>query len=438
MKPPAVRPERQRRWWLALATFCAAGLILGGWAWWRDRSYRDAITNIELEMANGRFSAAARDLNALLAQEPDSDEAAVLLGRCEKERGRTKAAAEALARVAPGSPFAHQAILARMRLAHDQGKFSIAEQIISDAAADPRNDRSHVRFLLVPIYSQLGRLEEAKRLIEERWEHLRETGEGASEPAIDLVRQHIELDFKPNPVEDVRTYLDQASQMARDDDRVWLGRANLAIRTGDYAEAKRWLDECRRLRPLDVPVWSSWLRLGIASGRIDVVREALAHLPAAESNPAQLHRLNAWLSAWRGDVESERCELDGLLAADPADLTALDRLVQLAEKAGQPARAAELRRKQADIKRLIARYEKLYDRCQPIRDAVEMAEIAGQLGRTFEARIFLTLAISEDPERALLREDLTRLSQRSVASANGGRTLAEVIDVANAAHELAQ
>jgi tetratricopeptide (TPR) repeat protein len=386
-------------------------------------------------MANGRFASAARDLNALLAREPDSDEAAVLLGRCEKERGRTEAAAKALERVAPGSPFAHQAILARMRLAHDQGQFSIAEQIIRDAADDPRNDRSHVRFLLVPIYSQLGRIEEAKRLIEERWEHLRETGEGAAEPAIDLARMHIELDFKPNPVDDVRAYLDQAAQMAPDDDRVWLGRANLAIRTGDYAEAKRWLDECGRRRPLDVAVWSSQLRLGVASGRLGAVQEALSRLPAAESTPEQIRRLKAWLAARRADARSEQRELEGLLAVDPADLPALERLVALAEKAGQLARAAELRRKHAEIERLRARYEKLYDRKQPIRDAVEMAEIAEQLGRTFEARIFLTLAISADHERDDLVRKLKRLQPTSRTAADGGKTLGELIEVASTVHQ---
>ena len=48
---------------------------------------------------------------------------------------------------------------------------------------------------------------------------------------------HIELTFKPNPIENVRAYLDQASKLAPDDDRVWLGRANLAIRTGNYDDA---------------------------------------------------------------------------------------------------------------------------------------------------------------------------------------------------------
>ena len=57
---------------------------------------------IELEMANGRFGIAARELNKLLERDPGDGEAAILLGRCEQERGRLTAAAEALARVAPG------------------------------------------------------------------------------------------------------------------------------------------------------------------------------------------------------------------------------------------------------------------------------------------------------------------------------------------------
>ena len=143
--------------------------------------------------------------------------------------------------------------------------------------------------------------------------------------------------------------------------------------------------------------------LGHRDQPIDVVRQALEHLPAEDSTSAQVHRLKAWLAAKRGDVATERRELERLLAEDPADLTALDRLAQLAEKAGQPAQAAELLRKKAEIDRLRARYEKLYDRNQPIRDAEEMASLAEQLGREFEARVFLTVAISEEPEREEVR-----------------------------------
>ncbi len=297
---------RRRRWWLTLSFLSASGLLWGGLAWWDDHHYRDAIARIELEMANGRFNVAARHLGDLLRQEPEAEEAAVLLGRCHKEGGRIRDADAAFARVAPGSPFAHQAILARMRLAHDQGRFARAEEIIAEAAADPRNDGPYTRFLLVPIYGQLGRLDEARRLIEERWQELRRIGEGGSAPTIDLVRMHIELDLKPNRVEDMRAYIDRASSLSPNDDRVWLGRANLQIRTGDLADARRWLDACRLRRPEDAAVWAARLRLGLASGRVEDVNEALTHLPAERSTPGQIDRLEAWLAARRGDEDAER------------------------------------------------------------------------------------------------------------------------------------
>ena len=131
-----------------------------------------------------------------------------------------------------------------------------------------------------------------------------------------------------------------------------------------------------RRRPDDPAVWRSRLTWGIATNQIDVVQQALTHLPAENSNPAHVHRIKAWLASRRGDDETERRELQLLLEADPADLPAMDRLIRLADQAGQPAQAEGLRRQKADIERLQARYEKLHERNQPIRDAAEMARLA--------------------------------------------------------------
>ncbi len=89
--------------------------------------------------------------------------------------------------------------------------------------------------------------------------------------------------------------------------------------------------------------------------------------------------------------------------------------------------ATELSRKKAEISRLRARYERLFNRQQPIRDAVEMAQLDEYLDRVFEARVFLTLAMSAAPERKDLRRDLERLSQSSRKVANDGKTLADVL-----------
>jgi len=62
-----------------------------------------------------------------------------------------------------------------------------------------------------------------------------------------------------------------------------------------------------------------------------------------------------------------------------------------------------------------------------MRDAEEMARLAEQLGRGFEARVFLSLAISNEPEREDLRRDLSRLSQSSAAVGERGQTLAQIL-----------
>ena len=114
----------------------------------------------------------------------------------------------------------------------------------------------------------------------------------------------------------------------------------------------------------------------------------MSHLPGNELSAASRHRTNAWLAAQHGDVAAETSELELLLAADPADMTALDRLAELAEKAHQPARAAELVRTKAEIARQLARYQKLNDRNQPIRDAEELARLAEALGHRSNPAFF--------------------------------------------------
>ena len=380
------------------------------------------MAEIESEIVAGRYAIGCRNLEKLLSWAADPNGRIVyLLGSCELARGRNHVAGETWARVMPGAAFSARAIEGRMHLFQESGQLAAAEQLIIDASLDPRGDRTALLVLLVPIYSEQSRVDEAERLIEDRWEYLNASGEGALEPAIKLVRQHIELTFKPPPVETVRASLEQAAKLAPDDDRVWLGRANLSIRTGAVDEAQRWLDACQRRRPDDVPVWRARLSWGIATNRIDVVKNAVAHIPDWESSPARFHRLNAWLAVHQGDVANERRELELLVAADPADVSALGRLAELAELERQPARAADFVRKKADVSRLRARYLKLHDRVQPIRDAAELARLAEQLGRRFEARVFLTIALSEDRARGDLRQDLRRLTERRATSSRKQR-----------------
>ncbi len=150
-----------------------------------------------------------------------------------------------------------------MHILLESGQLAAAERLVTQAALDPRNDRTALLVLLVPMFSKQGRIDEAERLIEQRWEYLNKAGNGALEAAIKLVQQHIELALKATPVE-----------------------------------------------------------------------------------------------------------------TDP----------------------------------LLARYRELHARQQPYRDAVEAAHLAEQLGRRFEARAFLTIALMEEPAREDLQHNLERLS----------------------------
>jgi tetratricopeptide (TPR) repeat protein len=395
----------------------AGGIVWIGWTWWSVRQFRAAMTLVDSEMATGRFGAAARDLEQVLAGNPSAGEAAYALGMCEQKRGRNLEADQAWARVAPGSRFLHRAVLARLQLFHDTGRLAMAERLIVDAARDPRNDRTALMVLLVPVYSEIGRSREAAWLIEDRWNDLYHKGEATPDESIKLVRLHIELTWAPPVVENLRPYLDQAGRLAPNDDRVWLGKASLALQTGQPDEAGRWLDACERLRPADRAVRRARLLWAMAANRPDVVQYVLNALPADEWEraPDELHRVNAWRFSRRGDAAAERQALERLITDSPADVMALDRLIELAEKDGRSDQAAELVRKKAEIARARARYQKLNDRTQPMRDAEELADLAEQLGRRFEAVVFLSLAIrQQEPASADLLGRFERLMSEPV------------------------
>jgi predicted Zn-dependent protease len=393
----------------------AVALSLCAWRWDAVRRDRRALAQVEQEIEEGLHGTAARELATLLARRPDSDEGHYLLGVCEAARGRARPADEAWSRVELDSPFAARAVFGRVSLEMERGRFAAAERIIREALENPRADVEGLPILLGPIYCNQGRLDETLGLIETRWNRLNDAGEGASEAAINLVRAHIDLRLRPVSVDVIRSILDRAVALAPDDDRVWLGRANLAIRTGAYDEAGRWIDACLNRRPDDIPVWRARLDWAVASHRAPEATEALKHLPAGSETQAQILRLAAWLASRRGDQGAEQRALDQLMASDPEDLTVVDRLAELAARQGQSARVAELRRQRAEIERLRARYVKLHQRNQPRRDAAEMSRLAERLGRRFEARAFAAVAIARAPDDQDLRRRLALLDQRARA-----------------------
>jgi enediyne biosynthesis protein E4 len=432
--PLAIEPANARvaklRWlWsiVVIVPLVAAGLYWGGSRWREVRLYQNAISEIETEIDEGRYGLATRKLGELLSWRPDSDQAAYLLGLCEERRGRPDAANTAWAGVPPKSPFFPKAILGQLERLIERGRLAQAEQLVEDSGHFVSGLGSGPDILLGPVFCQEGRLDEALRLIEARWNHLNRAGEGASEKAINLVRLHIELTTMPTAGASARAFLDQAGRSEPADDRIWLGQANVAIGAGELDKAARLLDQCLERRPEDFPVWRARLKWAMAVGNLKKAQEALVRLPAAEATAAEIRKIEAWLAAKRGDLGSEERALDRALSEDPADAAARTRLIELARASKRAARVSELERQQAEVERALARYRKLYRRNQPARDAEEMARLAQELGRWFEARAFLTAALAANPERSELRGDLGFLTRRSDVTGELGRTLSGVL-----------
>jgi enediyne biosynthesis protein E4 len=403
--------RRAGRWSaIIVPAIVVGGLGWCGLRWWNVRRDRIAMAEIDDALRHGWYATASRELSAVLDQSPGSDRARYLLGVCENARGRPREADAAWAAVASDSPFIGRAVEGRMDLLVQQGQLADAERLVERAAADIGSEASAsaIRLSLVPSLVQEGRAEEARRLVESRWRSLDAVGEGAPEQAANLARLHMELRSAP-PSEPLRDNLDRLSRLAPDDDRIWLARANLAIRSGSYDEGRRLLDDCFRRHPDDAAVWRAKLEWSLRTNQLAEARAALEKVPPDLTTPAEVHRLAAVLASRCGDLDRERRELAALVADAPEDLEAIERLAAMEPPAAETT--AALRRRKAEIERDQRRYRELYRRNQPARDAEELARLAEHLGHRFEAILFLTVAIAEEPDRAELRADLHRLKE---------------------------
>ncbi len=317
--------------------------------------------------------------------------------------------------------------MGRATILVDRGQFADAERLLTAALDDPRIDGFELRRYLAPLYWQEGRVEEARRLIQANWELLNRSGRGGSEQAIELVRLHVALSVGASSAETTRSFLDRAAKLDPEDDRIWLGKANLAIRQGAFDEAARWLEACLRSRAEDVPVWRARLDWAVAAGRVAEARAALPHLPAGEFDPGAGPPADGLVRRPAGGCPVRTKALEQLLEAEPADGAASDRLAELAVREGPPDRAAALRQRKAELDQVALRFKELFLRDQPVRDAEELARLAERLGRWFEAQVFFSVALAADPGRDDLRDALARLARCAAPVGEPGRTLADLV-----------
>jgi enediyne biosynthesis protein E4 len=365
-----------RALWLRIAILLGlTAAACGGWSMVANRRFRRELDQAEQDLTAGRYALARQQFLRLSSSRPQSAEVAYQLGLCEEKLGHLEAAVTAWSGIQADSPLFVKAAVGRVLTLMNMGRYSQAEDLLATIPGDNGPYAQHVRYQTEVLLRFEGRKQEARELIAKAWQ-------GAPDPA-EVLKRLYELDDARFPINYVKEALKRGDP---NDDRVWLGQANLAIWAGRLEDATRWLDACVRARPEDQPVWLARLSLAMLSGDLDGTRRALQHVRAASVLPIEVPRIRAWLAAAEGNDREEQRSLLALVAEEPGDATAWARLAELAYKAGRRDESDSFRKKQGEASAQRKRYDRLIMQDDRVRHVDELAQLARDIGRPIEAR----------------------------------------------------
>jgi hypothetical protein len=396
----------------------AAGLVaivalIVGYGW-----YQSELRRAEQEIKLGQVGSARVRLTRLSKLGLGGVESSYWLGACAEAEGRVDAALAIWAGIPASSSWYMTTTLRRARLALDHGRLAEVEEALEHASFSRGSPASKIREQqLQHVYFFSGRSDDLRRRKHEEWSSAKNKAE--------VLRTHWQIDEpKASPLRVIQSRLEEAGRKAPDDDRVWLGRANLAIRTAQFAEADAWLKRCLARRPEDPAVWRARLEWAMNSDRLAEAVEAMRHVPVERIEPEQLLSFRAWLAAHYGDERAEQAALTQWLDRVPGDTKALSRLTELAVQAGQTDLVAQLRRRKTELDRVWDDYRRVLYTGVPAGHFDELGRLAETLGRWFEARGWWVLAGRDsahevDARAALARID--RIEQALASSGNSGR-----------------
>jgi tetratricopeptide (TPR) repeat protein len=394
-----IRAGRQVLWFVLGAGLLA--LLAGGVNRVIEGRVAAECERLTIDIGRRKFLTARTRLRELARSRPGDGQVQYLLGVSEDALGNTEAAVRAWRAVPAGSPFAGRALVRLARLELASHRWAPAEVLMARAIGEAGPHAVEACKTLVNLAKLEGRFTEARRLV-------RAAASQYPDP-IGLLKELAQLgSHNPHKVEIIRDALARAETTAADDDRVWLGRANLATRTGQLDEAATWIERCFRKRPNDPANWRSRLDLAVTREDVSGVWEALGHLGPDDLEPVEVLQLRAWLAAQAGEDARERDALRVLLSVEPANLSALQRLAELELRAGHADEAARLRTRKGQLDRAKAEYEILLFQPDAAARCLSMARLADQLARPLESRILWTLAARRFPDNP---EILARIEQ---------------------------
>jgi tetratricopeptide (TPR) repeat protein len=363
--------------WLAFFLIVGAG-AMAAWAGLQAkaaRQLRATLDQAKHEIADKQYGRARKRLIELGSSRDSSGEVDYELGICEYYRGHPDLAGAAWNRVPREGPFGARATLQSAMLAITTGQITQAEEMLQSGLGRCSGaDSPELLRGLQLLFHLEGRIDDVRRAILASW--------AQSDTPSEVLKQLSRIDTAPLALEMIRNALDKAPE---NDDRAWLARANLAIRTGQFDRAAKWLDACLRRRPDDSVVWRARLELARAQSDVALAWSALERLPADALLPSDLLRLRVWLASLTGDLKVEQLALRSLVEREPGDTEAVDRLAVIAGLDQNTTEVARLRSKKSLLLAARLRYTTLLHG-DSIGDPAELARLAETLGRRTEAR----------------------------------------------------
>jgi enediyne biosynthesis protein E4 len=390
----------------------AAALLVLGWVVFARLQVWNNIGELRLaqqEIARGHLAAARGRLAALAARPGALGGAAdYWLGVCEALSNRPEAALRAFARLTETYAFEPIGAYHYAKSNLTAGKLYPAERRLEQALALRGPGLDQVRDLLGQIYQMEVRFDDFRVL-------LRASLADAKDP-IRALKELSNFELERLPYSGLQAALEKAGKLAPADERIWLGKGRLAIEAGRWEEARKWLGRCQSTRA-DAPVWRAWIDLGRGSGRSDEALHAARQLAPGQLDVGERLSLLAWLHKQSGDTRAESSALEHWLRLDPAATRALERLAELAQRAGQSDRVADLRRKKTEVERAWEAYRRLLWREQPPRDTAERYELARRAEaakRPTEARVLYAWTLTADKDHLPSREALVRLDRQNI------------------------
>jgi enediyne biosynthesis protein E4 len=382
---PGVSRTKQRRLglWIALGFGVVVSALSVGAIVVRHRSFQSELNEARAALEAKRFGLARQRLSRLAERWTNDGEVLLLLGESEAALGKSDDAQACWAKVPASSKFYGKAATSRASRLVEEGRYSPAESLLLEALAiSGQAGRYALEVVLTQVYWRQGRFHDLRPLLRASWCR-------APQPAL-VLTELWGIDLAPRPVELLQ---DSLSVADKNDDRVWLGMANHAIITGQFATARSWLNRCLNRRPEDQAVRQAQLELALATGDVEAFWSAVPHLPAASFDPAEVLAFRAWIAANNHDRDAEERALSSLIECDPGNASAFERLAVLNVESGRHHEAEVLHRRRDEVTKARATAIQILQNGLDVPNRARvLAELMSKLGRTFEAQAWNILA----------------------------------------------